>query len=382
MIELNNYDNIVSYRKELHKIAELSGSEIKTAIKIKEILKQYSPDKIIENIGGNGIAAVFGSTNKSKIMIRAELDALPISEVNNFDHKSFDKFVSHKCGHDGHMAILLGLADYLSRTSLDIQVILLFQPSEENGKGATQVINDDKFSEIKPDFVLALHNLPGFKKNLILLKEDLFASASVGMIINLKGISTHAAHPEDGISPTKAVSNILKEILELNNSKEFDDFSLATPIFTKLGEKAFGTAPHTAEILLTLRAYRDSDLELLKGLSTDIVKRNSEEQKLAYEISWDDPFSSTVNDSYVISMIKKSCKENEIDFIELEEPFRWSEDFGVFTHQIRGAIFGIGSGEKTPQLHNPDYDFPDEIIPTAVRVLLSTINNLKDSKNK
>ena len=121
---------------------------------------------------------------------------------------------------------------------------------------------------------------------------------------------------------------------------------------------------------------------MLKGLSTDIVKRNSEEQKLAYEISWDDPFSSTVNDSYVISMIKKSCKENEIDFIELEEPFRWSEDFGVFTHQIRGAIFGIGSGEKTPQLHNPDYDFPDEIIPAAVRVLLSTINNLKDSKNK
>ncbi len=376
-MKINNLEKVVTHRKELHKIAELSGFEKNTANRIKEILHEYDPDKLIENIGGYGIAAVFGSSNEFKVIIRAELDALPIKETNEFNHKSLDENVSHKCGHDGHMAILIACADYLSKNDFDNQIILLFQPSEENGKGAEKVINDPKFKEINPDYILSLHNLPGYKKNQIILKQGIFAAASKGMVINLEGKSTHAAHPEDGISPARAITKILSKILDLNESNLFEDFSLATPIYTELGERAFGTAPHKAEILITLRAYLDSDLKKLESLSEKIVKEISLEENLNYKISWDDPFTSTINDNYVIEELKRTCLENKIEFLEMKNPFRWSEDFGVFTHQYRGAMFGIGSGVNSPQLHNPDYDFPDEIIPTAVEVFLKTIKRLQ-----
>ena len=248
MISKTNFEKIKSIRKELHKIAELSGDEIKTSQKIKHYLEEFNPDKIIENIGGYGIAAVFGSSNKTKIMLRAELDALPIQEVYEFNYKSIHPNVSHKCGHDGHMSILLACADYFSSQKVDKQIILLFQPSEENGKGAKRASADPKFEEIKPDFILSFHNLPGYQKNLILLKENTFAAASVGMIIKLQGVSTHAAHPENGISPVIAVTKILQQILKLNDSNEFEDFALATPIHTNIGERAFGTSHWNIDI--------------------------------------------------------------------------------------------------------------------------------------
>lgn len=376
MISKINFEKIKSIRKELHKIAELSGDEIKTSQKIKHYLEEFNPDKIIENIGGYGIAAVFGSSNKTKIMLRAELDALPIQEVNEFNYKSIHPNVSHKCGHDGHMSILLACADYFSSQKVDKQIILLFQPSEENGKGAERVSADPKFEEIKPDFILSFHNLPGYQKNLILLKENTFAAASVGMIIKLQGVSTHAAHPENGISPVNAVTKILQQILKLNDSNEFEDFALATPIHTNIGERAFGTAPHKAEILITLRAFKDSDMEKLKKKSLKIVEENAVSEKLNYSIEWDDEFQSTINDPLLIDKLQEVCNENALEYQRLLDPFRWSEDFGVFTHQIKGAMFGIGSGENSPQLHNPDYDFPDDIVPAAVKTILALIQKL------
>jgi amidohydrolase len=274
------------------------------------------------------------------------------------------------------MSILLACADYISSQKNDKQIILLFQPSEENGKGAARVYADPKFKEIKPDFILSFHNLPGYKKNLILLKENIFAAASVGMIIKLQGVSTHAAHPENGINPVCAVTNILQQILKLNDSKEFEDFALATPIHTKIGERAFGTSPHRAEILITLRAYKDDDLQKLKTISQKIVEKNAVSEKLNFSIEWDDEFQSTINEPNLINELEEVCKQNKIEYQKLLVPFRWSEDFGVFTHQIKGAMFGIGSGENSPQLHNPDYDFPDDIVPAAVKTILALIQKL------
>ena len=143
-------EELISLRKELHQNPELSGFEKETAVRIQNYLSKYPPTKLLTNIGGTGILAIYEGKEKGKtILLRCELDALPIQEINSFDHKSKVDNISHKCGHDGHMAILCGVAKYLFQNSLEKgNVVLLFQPSEENGNGAEMVLKDPFFKNI------------------------------------------------------------------------------------------------------------------------------------------------------------------------------------------------------------------------------------------
>jgi amidohydrolase len=158
---------LILLRKELHKNPEVSGKELQTSKRIISFLEKQAPDEIITEIGGAGIAAIYKSKEAGKtVLFRCELDALPIEEINSFEHRSLINGVSHKCGHDGHMAILCGLASELSQNRPETgTIILLFQPAEEDGSGAQKVFSDTKFASLKPDYVFALHNLPGFPKS-------------------------------------------------------------------------------------------------------------------------------------------------------------------------------------------------------------------------
>lgn len=194
---------IKSLRKKLHKHPELSGQEAETAGRIKRFIKKYDDAKIIENIGGHGLAVIyeFSSTGPT-IVIRCELDALPIEEINNFEYRSRIKKVSHKCGHDGHMAILTGLTFWLKKQNFNNgKVILLFQPAEEKGTGAFAVINDSKFSDINPDYIFALHNIPGEPLHSIVMLDGNFSSTVQSVAIQLEGEESHSAQPEQGINP-------------------------------------------------------------------------------------------------------------------------------------------------------------------------------------
>ena len=160
-----NFKEIIKLRHNLHSLAEISGQEKQTAKKVKQLLEPMQPCRIVENIGGYGLAAVFDSGKSGKTyMFRAELDALPLEEEIDVDYASINPKVSHKCGHDGHMAILLGLAGIINshRDLWNGKVILIFQPAEETGTGADLVWSDPKFAWLKPDLVFALHNLPGY----------------------------------------------------------------------------------------------------------------------------------------------------------------------------------------------------------------------------
>ena len=143
-------NEIIKLRRELHQNPELSGLESKTANHIRSFFDLHHPTEIIENLGGQGLAAIYEfSTNGPTIALRCELDALPIDEVNQFIHKSKTKGVSHKCGHDGHMAILAGLIFWIKKQSFEIgKVVLLFQSAEETGQGAFQMLNDERFSQV------------------------------------------------------------------------------------------------------------------------------------------------------------------------------------------------------------------------------------------
>ena len=383
ILSSNELNKIIELRKTIHSNPELAHQEFNTAGTIMKFLENKS-DEIISGIGGTGIAFIYKGKEEGKtILLRADLDALPIKESNVFPHKSSKDNVSHKCGHDGHMAILAGLGSVLSKNRIEKgKVVLLFQPAEEIGEGAEKVLNDKKFKNIKPDFVYAIHNLPGYEMKSVITRYETFASASKGMIIKLFGKTSHAAEPENGNSPATAMTRIINELNNLVISlkgklkDKLKDFSLITVIHARLGEKAFGTTPGYAEVMATLRSYRNDDMNTIVETSESLIKKIAEEEKLQINISYTEEFPATVNNKECIELLKETLKENKFLEVEKDLPFKWSEDFGHFTSKYKGALFGIGAGVKTPQLHNPDYDFPDEIIETGITIYYSLIKKI------
>ena len=372
-------NELIKLRKEIHKTPELAGNEKNTSKRIIAFAKKFNPDKIITNIGGNGLAVIFKGTGKGPtVLIRCELDALPISESNKFSYRSTKENVSHKCGHDGHLTIVSGLIPLLSKKKIKKgKVVLLYQPSEETGEGAERILKDKKFSLIQPDFAFALHNLPGFEKGKILIREKEFAAASKGMIIKLTGKTSHAAEPERGINPALAVAEIISELTALpKNTKSIKDFSLVTIIHTKIGDRAFGTSPGYAEVMATLRSFKNEDMRILTNNAVKKVKGISKKYGLKTDISFTEEFPATVNESKCVKMVKDAAMKNKLKIQKIKTPFKWSEDFGHFTNHFKGALFGLGSGKSQPALHNPDYDFPDEIIEPGVRIFYSLIDKI------
>jgi len=361
-------EELIQLRQELHKHPEVSGNESKTAQRILDFLAKYKPNQVTTNLGGNGILAIYkGKKDGKTILLRCELDAIPIQEINEFDYKSIYEGVSHKCGHDGHMAILCGMAKTLHENPLEKgTVMLLFQPAEEDGNGAKRVLNDSNFDAIKPDFAFALHNLPGFKKHQIIVKENTFTCAVNSMIIHLNGKTSHAGEPENGINPSLAIA----EIIQVFNSKINTDVSskkycLITPIHINMGEKAYGVSAGYGEVHFTVRSNSNAQMRIIESNLEENVNEIATKFNLRTKINWTESFQANENNSEAVNFIRKSASNLNLNILEKELPFTFGEDFGLFTQNFKGAMLGLGSGENTPSLHNPDYDFPDEIIKTG-----------------
>jgi metal-dependent amidase/aminoacylase/carboxypeptidase family protein len=233
--------------------------------------------------------------------------------------------------------------------------------------GAEKVINDPKFNAIQPDYVFAIHNLPGFPLNQVILSKRNFAAASTGMIIRLHGKTSHAAEPEKGQSPARAVAKIIQELETLpEKPSDQQSFALLTIIHANIGDVAFGTTPGEAVVMATLRAFEDEVLRKLSLNTEEMVSGITAREKLEHDISYTESFPATVNHIDAANLVSKAVKNLGVDSHEIPEPFKWTEDFGHYTQNFKGALIGLGSGRNHPALHNPDYDFPDELIPTGV----------------
>ncbi|MFP4459769.1 MAG: amidohydrolase [Candidatus Zixiibacteriota bacterium] len=369
-IDNNLLDELIEFRHFLHQNPELSRKEKNTFNHVIDFVGLRNPDRIIRKLGGFGFALVFEGDNVGpSVLLRTDIDALPIKEINRFDYHSRKPGISHMCGHDGHMAIMAGLARILSFGKLKRgRIILLFQPAEEVGEGARDVIEDSKFKEIEPDMVFALHNLPGFPEGSVISRYDTFAAASRGFIARLFGKTSHAGEPEKGISPAIAVADAIKMIDNLPGTLEdtLEDFILTTIIHARIGEIAFGTSPGYAEIMATLRSYTNKDMKELARATKEKTIEIAKKHNLKIETEWTEIFPATINDKDCVNNLLDSARELELDIIEPQKPFRWSEDFGYFTDHYPGVFFGIGSGIDHAKLHNPDYDFPDDIIVPSI----------------
>lgn len=361
---------LVKLRHELHKNPELSGVEFETAEYIATSVRKLSPDDLKTKVGGCGVAAIFdGENDGPSVLFRAELDALPIEEINNFSHKSQNKGVSHKCGHDGHMTIMMGLAKKVSQNRpAKGRVIILFQPAEETGEGARAVVADPEFQKIIPNYSYALHNLPGYSMGEVLIRKGTFNCASRGMIISLHGKTAHAAYPETGNSPAEALSQLLHVFPNLTSTIKSDELHMTTTVHASMGEKAFGTAPADAKLMVTLRSETNEGMDLLVSKATSEVEKIADRFGLKFDIEWSDVFDASVNDADCADMVADVAENTGHVVTWLKEPFRWSEDFGAISACAKGAMFAYGAGRDNPQIHNPDYDFPDELIDGGVSI--------------
>ncbi|APQ16030.1 amidohydrolase [Maribacter hydrothermalis] len=370
---------LVQLRKRLHKYPELSGEEYATAKQIIEFVKEFKPTKIIDSIGGAGVAVVYEFENVGPtVVIRCELDALPIVEENTFAHQSKNSGVSHKCGHDGHMAIVAGLAEWLSATEFDKgNVVLLFQPAEETGKGATKVLEDDRFLNLNPDYVFALHNLPGEKIHSIIVKSSFFTATVQSFRIQLTGKKSHASEPENGVNPAMAISQLIQVIHTFANpNANSENFALLTPICIDLGEKNYGISPENAELHYTIRTWSGEVMSVLENKIKQAVSEISNTHTIKAEIDWFEFFPASNNNTECVGMIEKVANENNFELVEHPCSLKFGEDFGWFSLKYKSAIFGLGAGKHQPALHHADYDFPDEIIATGLLMFKGLITEI------
>lgn len=362
-----NLEKLMTIRKELHYCPEYSHQEKGTAAILIKYLQQTSPDKIYTGIGGNGIIAEYtGAKEGASKMFRCEMDAIKT-----------DAGFEHLCGHDGHMTILLGLAQKLGKErAFEGKVYLLFQPAEEIGEGAAMMVKDIDKLGLKFDFSYALHNNPGYPLNNIIIHNGTYAAGSTGMELKFTGAPSHAAFPEQAISPTDAIFSTIQEIKAINADKvSFSDFILTTVVNVEIGEINYGVTPGEGYLRLTLRSFKDGDLDILCRKIEEFASRTALKQGLKLTVSYHDKFPATVNSELANNKVIKAAKDSDLILIYAKDPTRGSDDFSFFTVNSKGAFFDIGNGEGGADIHQPDYHFPDDIMIPAINIFSNIIYN-------
>jgi len=370
---MNKYDleKIINLRHQLHKHPEASNNEFNTKKMLIDFLTNNTSLQIVDK--GKWFYTVYLHGGKSeKIAFRADLDAILMDEFLELDYGSVNKGIAHKCGHDGHSAILAALAIEVEKNQPNKDVFFVFQHAEETGEGAIEckeVINEHNIDEI-----YAFHNTSGITKKSVMIKDGLMNFASKGMIIKLIGIPTHASQPENGINPAVAFSKIIERIDKLPSSDKYKGLVLATIIQIDVGQEAFGIAASEGKLLLTIRAEYESELNELEREISEFVKRISLDEKLECKISFKDEFPSTVNHKQSVEKVMNVCNDLGLKVINMSQGMRGSEDFGYFLKETKGALFYVGNGINYPPLHTKEYDFNDEIIETVLDIFLTLID--------
>ncbi len=371
MLTNSDITALTAFRRALHQKPEVSGEEVETAATIAKAVAALNPTKVLTGLGGHGVAAVFDSgTPGPTVMFRAELDALPITELNDMPWLSQVPGKGHLCGHDGHMTMLMGLARLVQRDPPRTgRVMLMFQPAEEDGSGARAVVADPRFAQIAPDWAFAIHNEPGRPFGFVATRVGLINCASRGLEITLTGKTAHAAEPEAGISPALTMSALIPALGALGQGGALDDdFRLVTVTHAQLGEPTFGVAPGAAVINATLRAAQDTVLDQMHEDARAVAEEMATADGLTVAFADCDVFAASINDAEATAVAQAAMDTIGVPHGPQGLPMRASEDFGVFGWGAKAAMLCLGPGEDHAALHNPDYDFPDDLIPVGVRI--------------
>jgi len=354
---------VKALRHELHQHPEPSNEEVWTKNHLIQFLKTHTQLEI--NDRGRWFYAVYRANNpRRNIAFRADFDAILMDENLDIPHASQHAGVAHKCGHDGHSASLVGLALEIDQLGADQNVFFLFQHAEETGDGAAECVAFIEEEGI--DEIFAFHNWSEAPKHAVLVINGTAHFASRGMTIHLEGVPTHASQPEYGRNPAYAIARLISALPELTSSDNNKGLVLATVIQVAVGERAFGIAASKGDLLLTIRAEYEEELDQLQVHLESMAQQYAREDGLEVSFAYNDVFPVTSNHTESADKVRQVCKQKDFRLIEMDKGFRGSEDFGHYLKKTKGAIFYIGNGETYPPLHTYEYDFPDEIIDTAV----------------
>lgn len=379
------HPEITAFRRDLHAHPELGFEEVYTAGRVHEALKVCGVDDIHTGIGKTGLVAVIKghSDTAGKMMgLRADMDALPLAEHNDFAWKSKKPGLMHGCGHDGHTAMLVGAARYLAETrNFDGTAVLIFQPGEEGCGGAKLMIEEGLFERFPVQSIYGMHNWPAMRPGTIGLNSGPMMAAADRITIEITGKGGHGAHPYQTIDPVLVAAHIITAVQSIvsRNVKPLDSavISLCAMQAGDLG--AMSVVPDRAILVGTVRAFTPVVQALVERRLTDMCAAVAMGFGATATVNYERLYPATVNtlaEARLAGDVAQSLVGCDNVVRDLE-PSMGAEDFSFMLQVKPGAYLRLGQGEENGvgscYLHNSRYDFNDDVLPLGAALHASLI---------
>ncbi|MEM7170348.1 MAG: M20 aminoacylase family protein [Pseudomonadota bacterium] len=364
-------DSMQAWRHDIHRYPEMGFKEDKTSAKVAELLEAWGIETH-RGIGGTGVVGVVKRGNGGRMIgMRADMDALAIQEQNTFDHCSRIPGHMHACGHDGHTAMLLGAAQHLAtKGEFDGTAVFIFQPAEEHGKGAKAMIADGLFDRFPVQDVYAIHNFPSVPTGHFIVPEGPAMASEDNFEIVIHGVGHHAALPHRGIDPIVVASQVvlgLQTIVSRNINPSQGGVISVTEFIT---DGTVNVVPTTVILKGDCRSFRAEVQDTIEQGIRRVSEGICAAQGISCDVTYDRNFDSTINTVKEASIAAKVA-ENLVGAEKVTQDFEppmSSEDFAFMLQQRPGAYILLGNDGEGPGgcgLHNPEYDFNDEILTTG-----------------
>lgn len=374
--ELEN--EIISWRRDFHMHPELAYEEKRTSSIVANLLKEWGYDVKLGK-GGVGVIATMKGSGSSAIALRADMDALPIEEVEGREYRSRIPGKMHACGHDAHTAMLLGAAKIIStlKENLVSTVRLIFQPAEEGGNGAVKMIEEGALDNPKVDAIYGIHVWSDLPSGKIGLREGSILASTGDLTIRVKGKGGHGAHPDQTIDPVVASSAIILS-LQTIVSRNVDPLDSAVVTIGSIqGGSAFNVIPETVVMKGTYRTMRRETRELVKSRIKEIAEKVASAFGASAEVELRDVTPPTVNNPRAIEIARKvAIALFGEDSIAVPKPSMGGEDFSYYLEKVPGAfiLLGTGNPEKGTNAphHSPSFDVDEDVLYMG-SALLSTL---------
>jgi hippurate hydrolase len=361
--------DMTEWRRDLHAHPELSMNEFRTSAMVQEKLRSFGVDEIITGMATTGVVGVIrAGTSDRAIGLRADMDALPITEETGLPYASTNQGVMHACGHDGHTTMLLGAAKYLAETrNFDGTVYLVFQPAEEFEAGADKMVQDGLFSRCPMDMIFGLHNWPQTPAGTFLWRAG-DVMAAVGWIdITITGKGSHGAFPHQGVDPIVVAANIVNALQTIVSRNMEPIQGGVVSIGHISGGDAYNILPERVVMKGTARWFRQEVGDVIESGVRRIATGIAEAMGASAEVRFSRHAPATVNDAdateFAVGIASAIAGEGKVT--QMPAPTMGGEDFAYMLNEKKGAylMLGGGRGPNEPLLHHPQYDFNDEILP-------------------
>ena len=359
----------IALRREIHAHPELAFQEHRTAALVARKLTDWGYE-VATGLGGTGVVGTLQRGRGSRRLgIRADMDALPITEATGHAWSSQTPGVMHACGHDGHTATLLAAARHLAKHGdFDGTLHLIFQPAEEGAAGAVRMMDDGLFERFPCDTLFALHNMPGSPTGHFTFRAGATMASSDNVTITLQGIGGHGAMPHTTADPLVAASSIVMA-LQTVVSRNVDPLHTAVVTVGALqAGQANNVIPDQATLKLSVRALDPEVRSLLKQRIHELVTQQAASYRVRADIDWQDGYAVLINDSACTTLaVELATRLFGAERVTPQgAPITASEDFAFMLQRVPGCYFFVGNGAAgTPgacMVHNPGYDFNDDII--------------------